>query len=583
MDKRFTFIEIDVDFCNLTYGSAPCTAALDALNVRKCYNTFKTCQDKDNIDLGVLTFRFCTGSSDLPKGQTYFPAVRNIREEDTTVNLAGSDPKLSAFGRRAKVTVDLLDFTYHDRLTDKYQTERLSGIAQTDEAGYDPETRGSFARKLKSRWPHFAGRPLRVIDGTITNGAFVEDQRRHYVLTEFDITKPGAWRFVGKDILDLAKNENALAPAPSKGKLSAKVESDDTSLTLIPSTVGDEYAASGWATIGNEIISFDRAGDVLTLSGRGLLGTEAQTHDVDATVQQCLRVDRERIDTTIETLLTDFAPIPASYIPTSEWNAETDEWAPGTVLDAIITRPTEVSKLIAEIMPIGVSVYWNPNTQKVGYKLNRPIDDDTTWEIADGDILEISRDDRDKERLTEVLFWSQQIDPTAGTDDGNFIRGEFSLDADAKDPRAYGDTKVKKQAIRWLNQGADATVRIASIRYLQRFSEPPTRFKITVKDRKYRAAGLTDVVYLTSTETADVTGNPSREAYQIVSKSRPTSDGEVTFMVQRYLLIGNFGRFSENTYPDYDLATDEEKACGAWFGPNTGDFFSDGSELYEIS
>ena len=53
--KPITIVEIDVDFCALTYGTAPCTAALSAATPRKCFNTFKTCQDQANFDQGTLT------------------------------------------------------------------------------------------------------------------------------------------------------------------------------------------------------------------------------------------------------------------------------------------------------------------------------------------------------------------------------------------------------------------------------------------------------------------------------------------------------------------------------------------------
>lgn len=54
MSNQFTrqpvqIIEMDLDYCGLTYGTAPCRAALDANNPRKCYNFLQTCQDKENF------------------------------------------------------------------------------------------------------------------------------------------------------------------------------------------------------------------------------------------------------------------------------------------------------------------------------------------------------------------------------------------------------------------------------------------------------------------------------------------------------------------------------------------------------
>ena len=42
-------VELDVSRCGLTYGSSPCIAALNTTGVRKCYNTYATCQNKVNF------------------------------------------------------------------------------------------------------------------------------------------------------------------------------------------------------------------------------------------------------------------------------------------------------------------------------------------------------------------------------------------------------------------------------------------------------------------------------------------------------------------------------------------------------
>ena len=68
-------VEIDIDFCTLTYGSSPCTASLGTTGVRKCYNSFNTCQAKSAFNKGTLTLRFVTPRTTLPKtSNVYFPS-----------------------------------------------------------------------------------------------------------------------------------------------------------------------------------------------------------------------------------------------------------------------------------------------------------------------------------------------------------------------------------------------------------------------------------------------------------------------------------------------------------------------------
>lgn len=46
----------------------------------------------------------------------------------------------------------------------------------------------------------------------------------------------------------------------------------------------------------------------------------------------------------------------------------------------------------------------------------------------------------------------------------------ITLDADAKDARRYGDTRIKRIYCRWLDQGADGVVSSVSKRLLKRLN-----------------------------------------------------------------------------------------------------------------
>ncbi len=46
-------VELIQPWCGLTYGSAPCTAAVGVTGDRKCFNTRKTCQDRDNYNASL--------------------------------------------------------------------------------------------------------------------------------------------------------------------------------------------------------------------------------------------------------------------------------------------------------------------------------------------------------------------------------------------------------------------------------------------------------------------------------------------------------------------------------------------------
>ena len=46
--EKFWIIELDLDYCDNTYGLAPCAAAIGVTGDVKCFNTAKSCQDRSN-------------------------------------------------------------------------------------------------------------------------------------------------------------------------------------------------------------------------------------------------------------------------------------------------------------------------------------------------------------------------------------------------------------------------------------------------------------------------------------------------------------------------------------------------------
>ncbi len=213
--EPFSWIEIDMDGCGRVFGQGDCPAALGVGDVqRKCFNTFATCRAKAAFlhDKAFRTLRICEPRANLPKDGTWFPMLQSVSEEPGRVNIAGSDDDMAALGRRATMKATVSDAPYHDRFLDPYQAERVSGAAQIDEPGYDPSARGTLWGKTVARWPYYAGRPIRRCLGYLVNGQIVDVKKRHYVLTSRSGPgTSGSVSFEAADVLDLAKNEKAVA------------------------------------------------------------------------------------------------------------------------------------------------------------------------------------------------------------------------------------------------------------------------------------------------------------------------------------------------------------------------------------
>jgi hypothetical protein len=582
-------VEIDVDYCTLTYGTAPCTAVLGTTGTYKCFNTYATCQAKTAFTKSAKTLRFVNNRANLPKGLVAFPCLNEngITAFSSTVNIAGSDDKMSAFGRRATVSVKLMDFVYDDIGFDKYQSQRISGAAQTGGVGYDPITKGTFFTKLKSRFPYYAGRALRVIDGYIDDGVLSDTKTRNFIITDMNgPDNSGNVVFEAKDVLALADNDKAVVPKAGRGKLGANVTAAvGQTFSLTPAGIESEYPASGWAIIGSEIVAFTRAAAVITLTQRGLYGTVAATHNINDTFQLCYNVVNQRVDDLIYDLLVNYAGVPASYCNLStDWKTEVDTWLSGLLLNTVIAKPTGVAQLIGELAILGISIWWDEVNQKVRLLVNHPATSAATTPISDrNNVKKIVQEDRDEDRLTQIHFYSKQTDPTKDyKSKDNYNQINVTIDTDAENTNAYGTPIIKEVFCRWLNNGgADAFVTSISQRLLSRFNTAPKRYTILL-DAKDRDLGLAEVLSLDSRIVTDPTGNVVTTLLQVIKTTEKRSGHEYEVVAQAFQYDGRYGFITSNTTPVYSLATDDQKRVGAFFVNESTLLFSDGSAPYAL-
>ncbi|AWB48883.1 hypothetical protein HYN69_10550 [Gemmobacter aquarius] len=459
----------------------------------------------------------------------------------------------------------------------------MSGAAQFGGVGYDPATRGTFFGKLRARWPYYAGRALRVVQGELEGGALVNTRTRNFILTEMTGSEDGrTWTFEAKDILALADDEKAVCPKPSRGALAAGITDVATTLTLTPAGEGAaSYPASGRAVIGSELVSYTRSGDVLTLTGRGLSGTKAAAHSAGDAVQQTFSPVAMRIDDALEILLRDYAGVPTAYIPKAKWVAEITRWMPQVLLTTDVCSPTGVAKLIAELSILGIAVWWDDVAQEIGLRATRPVDGESVKLLSDAaNIKAITFEDREKDRITEVMFFSVQLDPTkAANSTDNYARVTLTPDLEAKGVNAFNDTKIRKVYCRWLNQGADAVITVISKRVLNRFAKQPIRARVHL-DQKDGAISLVDVLEVQTGAFQDATGASGNRRMQAIGIADLVPGHEIEVTAQDFDFNSKYGYATENTRPAYTLSTPAQKLRGMYACDNTTLKMSNGDEPY---
>ena len=209
-NKVLQYIELDIDYCSLTYSVSPCTASLvnsPATGTIKCFNTLATCQDRANFTNVPVTLRFAVPTDFLPSNIECIPNIKDISFDPSVVSL-GKD-----LGQRATLTVNFFDHRHSDTGAgfDKYLADSPSS------RDYNPYEQGTFWGKFRKRQQFMHGVPIRWIQGSVDE-ALADMEVRHFIVDSFaGPDNNGNFRIVAKDPLKLADGDKALAPVANTG------------------------------------------------------------------------------------------------------------------------------------------------------------------------------------------------------------------------------------------------------------------------------------------------------------------------------------------------------------------------------
>jgi len=526
-------LEFDQDFCNLTYGVAPCTAALQE-GQTQCFNTRSTCQSPANYDKGVKVLRFIDKRSPGPTDSYYIPSLTGVKVTPAKLNPGGANSNASALGQRASISATFQDHPHNDKMVDPYRILR----------NYTPIDRGTFWTKWRARNPYYMQRPIRLRTGYLVNGTIVDEISRDFVVTGFEgPDSSGRVTMKGKDVLTLAEDEKAQAPVASGGKLSTAITETDTQAQLSPSGVGEsEYPANGYIRIGKEVVSFTRSGDTLTIQ-RGQYGTENKEHKENNTAQLCLQYTSEKPQDILYDLLRNYAGIPADYLDTSQWNAEALDFLP-RLYSSIITEPQGVAKLISEMcQQMYFTIWWDERLGKVVLKSVRLAQEEEVTELDDNRHLiadSISWKDLADELITQVWVYYGQLNPTEKIDQGsNYATIAITADPSAEGPNRHNLRRVKTIFSRWIDATNASAAEDLGRRLLSRYGNAPRQitFKVDAKDGHL---WLGDYIRLTNRLRVSRFGLPSPVNLQIFEAEESSLGSEFQFTAQEFIpaLIG---------------------------------------------
>lgn len=470
----FEFIEVEVDRCNLTFGQGACPATGEP-----CYNTWATCKAKPAYDKGSFIYRFAGTRSDIPVGFDCVPLLQTISYAPQQLTPG------KGLGVRGAVSLRFDDAPWPDHIFDPYFDQRPQ---------YD-DGQGSFWGKWLARHKYYLSRVLRVFTGYLVDGKIdlVNFKSRAYILDKIaGPDKNGAVTVTAKDILKLADDDKAKCPRATTARLDAEIDEAATSFTVYPAGIGDqEFTASGYVRISDELMKFTRVGDVFTVE-REAYNTEAKKQDIDSTVQLCAMFTQLPVQDIIYSLLVDYAKISAAYINKPDWDTERNAHLEG-VFSALITEPVGVNTLIGELTEQGQAfIWWDEVAQLVRFRALVPPGSDLPTYTDQNQFLadSLSANIDVNGRVSRFMVYFDLVNPAKKLDDPtNYRQRHLGADLQSESEVEYGTAKTKMIYSRWFNSGSLGRVQALTNAQLTRYRDPPRLFDFALDAAENLATG----------------------------------------------------------------------------------------------
>src|SRR5690625_2983723 len=372
------------DTCLRSFGTS-CPAVLGGDVTDKCFNTINTCPVKNSYNRGTHRDVFYNPDNFISTivtpavlGQDFeaaYPFLHRTSHRPATINPAGGDSSSGPLGTRATLNITLMDGRSNDRLQDKYFTQRISGAAQLDGVGYNPDERSTFLIKYLARNPYLYARRVDLVTGYIENGEVAGKKTRTFVIKNVgNVDERGTLNIECQDPLFLTNIKHAKAP---REMTNAELDRD------LPADFSGEHPQSevpawlharqgyNWnmVRIGDEVIfSYRTIADLYQVE-RGWLGTEAQDHAEGDGVFFVHVIENKDVVSIINELLSDFTDIQQAgdFLDTAQWQQVVSQydWLQHNYT-GYIAEPTSVAELLEDIAEqMYFYPYWNEEEAKI--------------------------------------------------------------------------------------------------------------------------------------------------------------------------------------------------------------------------
>lgn len=571
-------VEIRQPFCANTFGASPCTAR--GTGDQRCYDTRATCRDTVNFALGTPLSLFFSAGGVAERGivgaPNIIPSLVSVSTTPTKINLAGSNPDASGLGNRAVCSLVFADHSHSDRRVDPYVDDRSWNPLAAD--------RGSFWTRWLVRNKYRQNVVIVVYEG-YAGQTLAEMIKRTFFLQQVSGPSGGKVSIQGKDVLARLEERKAQAPAASPGKLFIAINNAVTSFEATNAVLAD-YTATGTIRVGDELMTYSaRAttanGVTFTISLRGSDGSVAAAHAVSDSVQWCWRVTNQRVDTVLQTLYQTYGGIGVEYLDLAGWATEIDIYRSAYLLNTLITQPTAVATLAAEIQEQAlVNTWWDERSGRVDLRAIRGLDAQPPLITAEYHILadSFSLAESPRERASQVWIYYARSDYVKAADDPKaYAQVGINANLESESAALFGEPSIRKIFARWLASAALANTTASKI--ITRYVDVPSvcQFQMDAKDRTHWVG---DVVRISHHLDVDEFGVRRIRNWQIVSAEEVVPGEVVEYVAEDSTLYGKVSYVMPTGSADYPGPSAPFK--NGYIGNSAG-LLSDGATCARVS
>jgi len=416
--------------------------------------------------------------------------------------------------------------------------------------------RGSFWTRWIARNKYRQNIQIRVYEGYVGQVLAAMTRRTYFLQSISGPDASGKVTIQGKDILAKIEERKAMAPAQSPGKLYTDITIGATSFEVTNCAVTD-YPAPGTLRIGSEIMTYSAStastnGVTFTITARGSDNSTAAAHSSNDTVQLCLRVENQTVDAVLGMLLGTYGGIDAAWLNTTDWATERASYLSAYLLNTLITEPTSVAELVAEVQQQAlVYVWWDERQALVNMRAVRGIDADPPTLSEEGHILAdtFSLSERPSGRASQVwIYYARQDFVLKANDPKAYAEASIAVNLESEGANLYGEASIRKIYARWLSSAAlaDTTASKISVRYV----EIPSlcTFALDAKDRNIWVG---DVVKISHHLDVDQFGARRLRLWTIVSAEETTPGEVVQYTAEDTTLYGRIHYVMASGTADY--------------------------------